>query len=124
MFSNSTNDTSGVSNERIVKPGEALELTFLVLLMFFIIFGNILVCLAFNTVGHRLKTITNYFVVNLACSDILVGVFSLPLWISVRTGESRIKHTVKSPGYNMCVVNWGHSVHIWECSISKFHLRF
>ena len=90
MFSNSTNGTSVVS-ESNMKLGQVLEIIFLVLLMFFIIFGNILVCLAFNTFRHQLKTITNYFLVNLACSDFLVGVFPLPFWISVRTGKRRIK---------------------------------
>ena len=43
-----------------------------------IIGGNVLVICAFITVGRKIRTITNYFVVSLAVSDILVGVFSVP----------------------------------------------
>nr|QBL02579.1 biogenic amine-like GPCR [Tripedalia cystophora] len=73
-----------------LRPEEVVELVFLACLVVVIIFGNVMVCLAFATVGDRLKTITNYFVINLATSDILVGVFSVPFWIWVRAGDLQL----------------------------------
>ena len=62
------------------------ELVVLALLIGTILVGNSLVCLAFKAVSRRLKTITNSFVISLAMSDILVGAFSLPLWVAFRMG--------------------------------------
>ena len=53
-----------------------------------IIGGNVLVICAFITVGRKIRTITNYFVVSLAVSDILVGVFSVPFWMLVQISKS------------------------------------
>ena len=47
-----------------------------------IVIGNILVILAFGTT-RRLRTTTNYFVVSLAFTDILVGGLSLPIFTVV-----------------------------------------
>ena len=63
------------------------ELVILGLLIATILIGNSLVCLAFKAVSRRLKTITNSFVISLAMSDILVGAFSLPLWVTFRMGK-------------------------------------
>ena len=52
-----------------------------------IIGGNVLVICAFITVGRKIRTITNYFVVSLAVSDILVGVFSVPFWMLVQISK-------------------------------------
>ena len=52
-----------------------------------IIGGNVLVICAFVTVGRKIRTITNYFVVSLAVSDILVGVFSVPFWMLVQISK-------------------------------------
>ena len=44
------------------------------------IFGNALVCAAFAT-NRRLRNLTNFYVVSLAISDILVGLFNIPLYM-------------------------------------------
>lgn len=51
----------------------------------FILAGNILVICAFVLGSRRMKTYTNYFIVNLAISDLLVGIFSGPYWIYIAT---------------------------------------
>ena len=63
-----------------------VEIVFLAFLMAAIITGNSLVCMAFSSVDRKLRTVTNYFVINLAVSDILVGTFSLSFWLCMRTG--------------------------------------
>ena len=48
---------------------------------FFLLFsGNLLIIIAFLTTP-KLKTKTNYFIFSLAVADLLVGLFSVPLWI-------------------------------------------
>lgn len=49
-------------------------------IVFLILTGNLLVVIAFLTTP-KLKTKTNYFIFSLAIADILVGFFSVPLWI-------------------------------------------
>ncbi|EDO35278.1 predicted protein, partial [Nematostella vectensis] len=52
---------------------------FLLFIMIMSLSGNILVILAFKTY-RKLRTKTNYFVVSLAIADILVSLFSMPIW--------------------------------------------
>lgn len=59
----------------------ALSCVFLVLIMVFAVVGNILVILAFKCCS-RLRRVTNYFVVSLAVTDILVAVVSMPVWVA------------------------------------------
>ncbi|KAK2558448.1 Octopamine receptor beta-1R [Acropora cervicornis] len=59
----------------------ALSCTFVVLIMVFAVVGNILVILAFKYF-RRLRRVTNYFVVSLAITDILVAVISMPVWVA------------------------------------------
>lgn len=49
-------------------------------LVFLIVAGNLLIIIAFFTTT-KLKTKTNYFIFSLAVADLLVGLFSVPLWI-------------------------------------------
>ncbi|XP_065071521.1 probable G-protein coupled receptor No9 [Rhopilema esculentum] len=50
-----------------------------------ILAGNTLVISAFALGSRRMKTYTNYFIVNLAISDMLVGMLSVPYWIYIST---------------------------------------
>ena len=66
---------------------DVFGLIILGILVIFIIGGNILVISAFATVGRKIRTVTNYFVVSLAVSDILVGAFSVPFWMWVQISK-------------------------------------
>lgn len=66
---------------------EVFELVYLVQVGVLILCGNILVIMAFALGPRRLRTFTNYFVVNLAASDLMVGCISVPFWICVRCGK-------------------------------------
>uniref|UniRef100_A0A8C5PDQ9 G-protein coupled receptors family 1 profile domain-containing protein n=1 Tax=Leptobrachium leishanense TaxID=445787 RepID=A0A8C5PDQ9_9ANUR len=57
---------------------KVLIITLMSILTFFTVFGNILVMLAF-IVDKRLRTQSNYFLLNLAICDFFVGAFSMPL---------------------------------------------
>ncbi len=56
-------------------------ITLLALLVVLILFGNSLVLGIFYQYTP-LRTVTNYFIVSLAVADILVAVFSIPIWIA------------------------------------------
>lgn len=53
----------------------------LIVLSLLTIFGNTLVIVAFITY-RPLRSVTNYFIVSLSISDILVAVISMPVWIT------------------------------------------
>ena len=72
-----------------------MSLLLLTLLILFIISGNVLVITAFVFVGRKIQNLTNYFVVSLAVSDILVGTFSIPFWIWMQISKLRRGNTVK-----------------------------
>lgn len=57
----------------------ALSCTFVVLIILLAMVGNTCVILAFKRF-RRLRRVTNYFVVSLALTDILVAVISMPVW--------------------------------------------
>ena len=60
---------------------------FLVIIIIFAVFGNILVCLA-CVLSKRLQSFTSAFIISLAVTDILVGAISMPVWLSVNlTGK-------------------------------------
>nr|QBS47864.1 biogenic amine-like GPCR [Tripedalia cystophora] len=67
---------------------EVAELLYLAILVLLILTGNSLVILAFHLGSRRLRTYTNYFVVNLAVCDLMVGILSVPLWMYVRIDAS------------------------------------
>lgn len=60
-----------------------------IVLILFIISGNLLVCLSVCT-EKALKTTTNYFIVSLAVADLLLAVLVLPLYVYSE---------VKAPGH-------------------------
>ena len=68
---------------------DTIGLLLLGVLICCIIGGNVLVISAFITVGRKIRTITNFFVVSLAVSDILVGVFSIPFWMMLQLSKSK-----------------------------------
>eukprot|EP00794_Sanderia_malayensis_P005490 gene5490-6175_t len=86
-ITNSTTTKAPIFNGERYDSAGAVEIVFLVFLMICIITGNSLVCFSFSIVDRKLRTVTNYFVINLALSDILVGTFSLPFWLCIRNGK-------------------------------------
>lgn len=74
------------STAHSVDAGVIIESVFLCILAILVIFGNVLVCVAFYR-DRKLRTTTNCFLVSLAIADIAVGSFSLPYWVYFRIGE-------------------------------------
>ena len=66
---------------------QIVEIVFLAQIAVLIILGNVLVILAFAKGPRRIRTFTNYFIINLAVSDILVGCLSVPIWIFRKLGK-------------------------------------
>ena len=64
------------------KEDTLIFLIFSVFLAFAIVFGNTIVMVAFKN-RRKLRRRSNMFLISLACSDCLVGVVSLPLWICI-----------------------------------------
>ncbi len=62
-------------------PAKALSAFGIAILIVIALLGNVLVCAAF-CYYRRLRTVTNYFIVSLAISDLLVAGISMPLWLS------------------------------------------
>jgi hypothetical protein len=63
-----------------------ISATIIFAIMALAVFGNVLVVMAFRKF-HKLRTVTNYFVISLAISDILISTLSMPTWaIHVVTG--------------------------------------
>ena len=73
-------------------PSEIIELVVLFFVCLMTLLGNSLVILAFIKGNRSIRTHTNYFVVNLAVCDFLVGCLSLPFWICVKLGKSGFKN--------------------------------
>lgn len=72
---NATSKDYAVSETQLV-----ITIVFLSATSLCAIFGNALVCAAFAT-NRVLRQLTNYYVVSLAISDILVGLFNIPLYM-------------------------------------------
>lgn len=71
-----------IDNETFKREAVITWCAFYVQIAFLAVFGNGLVVASFIRYS-RLRTITNYFVVSLAVADILVGLVSIPIWISM-----------------------------------------
>nr|XP_047127598.1 uncharacterized protein LOC101239810 [Hydra vulgaris] len=60
---------------------EIFEVITLISIDVFALTGNCMIILAFIIGPKSLKTLTNYFVVNLAVADLMVAILPLPFWI-------------------------------------------
>lgn len=83
---------------------EIVELIVLCLIAILVLVGNVLVILAFWLGPRSIRTHTNYFVVNLAVSDLMVGLFSLPFWIINRAGKVNYMQFCKLCSYKSQVL--------------------
>ena len=79
----------------------AVALSHIVLIPLCLI-GNGLVVVAFLA-NRRLRTSTNVFVVGLAVSDLLVGIFAVPFWMYVSSYESISNGICLEPGYSVYI---------------------
>lgn len=80
---------------------EILELTYLFQVTFLTVFGNVMVIFAFIFGPRSIRTLTNYFLVNLSVSDLLVGFISIPFWIVFRIGKFNYLRTTDN-GMHFC----------------------
>ena len=78
-MSNSTNQTQDRCQQEIERDF-ILQTAFLILIMVVTFLGNFMVCLVVY-LHRRLRTVTNYFIVSLAVSDLLISVLSVPFRI-------------------------------------------
>lgn len=89
MVPNDTATSSSSNNTGSVKPtNESFSFTlkfvsafFLIIIIILALLGNAVVIRAF-AVFRKLRNVTNYFVISLAVTDILVAVFSMPVWVA------------------------------------------
>ena len=87
------NNTTSIAGNSIIyfTSSEKVVFTFgLSLLSLFTLFGNVLVVTAFLTY-RPLRTYTNYFIISLSVSDILVAIISMPVWMVVVLSDYDIK---------------------------------
>ncbi|ESO90972.1 hypothetical protein LOTGIDRAFT_178787 [Lottia gigantea] len=76
-----------------VDAGFVISTICLTLLVAVVIAGNILVIAAVLTT-RKLRTVTNIFIVNLACADLLLGIFVLPFSAALEVLDSWIFGTI------------------------------
>lgn len=82
------NSSSPLTNQTAPRNvTEIIELVGLSNIALLTLFGNSMVILAFIFGPRSIRTYTNYFVVNLAVSDLMVGCISLPFWLLFRIGK-------------------------------------
>lgn len=77
----SNHDGNSGAIQVIATSHAAAASTFMILIILLTVFGNVLVILAFKKF-RTLRQVTNYFVVSLAVTDILVAVFAMPVWVA------------------------------------------
>lgn len=73
-------NTSNISDASIILEQYNWEVLVLLPIMLFGMTGNILVCMAVS-MEKRLQSVTNYFLLSLAITDLLVSVIVMPLSI-------------------------------------------
>ena len=69
----------------------------LTLLIFVIVFGNVLVCMAVSR-EKALQTTTNYLIVSLAVADLLVATLVMPWVVYLEVGLGPCRARAPSPG--------------------------
>ena len=74
-------------------PLNILSFSFLLMIMFLTLFGNVLVILAFSK-NLKIWTVTNYFVVSLAVADILVAITPMPIWAAYPMFGAKLKKNI------------------------------
>lgn len=84
-MSDVNNNVTTHKQHNIVDPRSQIQIifqaTFLGIIMFSSIFGNILILLAIYT-NHRLREITSAFIANLACADLLLALIGMPFTLT------------------------------------------
>ena len=85
MTSLPTNQSRPTVTNRVQQPlseegsiGSVIALTFVMLLS---IAGNIAIIVIFRVFKRVRKQVTNHFLINLAISDLIVALFTMPFWL-------------------------------------------
>lgn len=73
------------------KPQYNYYAMLLTLLIFVIVFGNVLVCMAVSR-EKALQTTTNYLIVSLAVADLLVATLVMPWVVYLEVGGPDVSH--------------------------------
>lgn len=76
------------------KPQYNYYAMLLTLLIFVIVFGNVLVCMAVSR-EKALQTTTNYLIVSLAVADLLVATLVMPWVVYLEVGGPDVSHSTK-----------------------------
>lgn len=71
---------------KLKDPSVILTVICLVIINLTVIAGNILVILAVS-VSHKLRTVTNFFIVSLAVADLLLGLTVVPYSLSLAVSK-------------------------------------
>lgn len=91
-MSNKSNSTSSDISLQSNLTITLVSSTFLILIIIMALVGNLFVLYAFK-IFHKLRTVTNFFIVSLAIADILVALVSMPVWAAyLIEGPSAIKY--------------------------------
>ncbi|GFO06596.1 octopamine receptor 1 [Plakobranchus ocellatus] len=101
-----------MSDQRIA-VGDVLSSLLLASVLFMVLVGNCLVVAAVST-SRKLRTVTNVFIVNLACADLLLGVFVLPFSAVLEVKDEWVFGNI------WCQV-WL-AVDVWLCTASILNL--
>ena len=120
-MANQSNSTFPIAPSIFNKEVVIVSCFFYVIIAFLAVFGNGLVIGSFIRY-YRLRTITNYFVVSLAVADIIVGVISIPIWISILLYSSAEIGEVVNTVYNVLDLFAGTSsiLHLVVISMERF----